>query len=467
MSGTPAHDYDVTIIGAGISGLSLAYYLEKCAPHLSVALLESTDRAGGVIATHHEQGCILDQGPDSFITAKPHAEALCKEIGLGPDLIPFGKGARPLWMVKDGHLAKLPDGLYLGLPKKTWEFLANPTLPMTLKMRMGLDLLHQKTERSEDISLGDFLRAHFGQKSIDWIFNPILGGIYASHVDTLSTQATFPQFLALERKHGSLIRGLRAQPLTPKDTPARSPFLSLRQGMGQLIKTLQLKLSTTKIFFNHPVTRMDFNASTNTYTLTVDSQKRSLTTRQIILALPPARARDIAKNLPQISACFDSFVASSTAVVFLAFETKSLPTNFQGLGFLVPRQENLKTLAGTFVSRKFDGRSPDDIFLLRTFFGGFTREDILSLNDTALSDLALTEAQQILGIKANPLFTKVFRYHQQSPLYRVGHLNDVAEFEKKIKAQPGFHYLSNALYGVGIPDCIRKAKELAEHLSKK
>ena len=466
MLGEPSNPFDVTIIGAGISGLSLAYYLQRFAPHLSLTLLEGSGRAGGVIATHREQGCLIDQGPDSFITAKPYARDLCKDLGLAQDLIAFGKNSKPLWMVKNGKLAALPEGLYLGLPKNHWQFLANGTLPLTMKLRMGLDFFHRKMHRAQDVSLGNFLRDHFGKQSIDWMFNPILGGIYASSVDALSTQATFPQFLALEKQYGSLIRGLRAQPIAPSGPSAGSPFLSLRNGMGQLIDTLQHTLAASSLQFNHQVSHLAFNPANQIYTVTVGAQNKTIQTRHLVLALPPSRAKEITANIPHASKWFDAFSASSTAVVFLGFEKKQIGNTLPGLGFLVPRKENFKTLAATFVSNKFEGRSPDDIFLLRTFFGGHNRENVLELHDSDLSQLALKEVQQILGFHSPPLFTKIFRYHQQSPLYGVGHLDQVAHFESNLKKQPRFHYLSNALYGVGIPDCIRKAKELAEQISK-
>src|SRR4051812_8287611 len=224
----------VVIIGGGVSGLSAAYYLSKAG--IPATLVESRPRLGGVIQTEQVDGCTLESGPDSFLSAKPAALDLIRDLGLSQDVIGSNDHLRVTFVKKNGRLVALPDGLMMMVPTKVMPLVVSPLLSWPTKIRMGMELLRAPKMRGEDESVADFVREHYGQEAVDYLAEPLLSGIYGGDPRQLSVRAVLPRFVELSQKYGSLTKGVLASRAQAKQQGAPAPlFRTLKGGLGQMV----------------------------------------------------------------------------------------------------------------------------------------------------------------------------------------------------------------------------------------
>src|SRR6516164_5486737 len=224
----------VVIIGGGISGLATAYYLAKAGA--TATIVESRPRLGGVSQTERVDGCTIEAGPDSFLSVKPAALDLIRELGLAGDVIGSNDHLRVTFVKKNGRLVPLPDGLMMMVPTKVMPLVASPLLSWPTKIRMGLELLRTPKMRGEDESVADFIREHYGQEAVDYLAEPLLSGIYGGDPRELSVTAVLPRFVELSARYGSLTRGvLASRAQAPKSQTPPPLFRTLKGGLGQMV----------------------------------------------------------------------------------------------------------------------------------------------------------------------------------------------------------------------------------------
>jgi len=233
------------IIGAGISGLSAAYYLAKGG--LRSTILESRPRMGGVIQTDRVQGCTLEAGPDSFLSIKPAALELIRDLGLSDQVIGSNDHLRVTFVRRHGKLVPLPDGLMMMVPTKIMPLVTTDLVSWPTKLRMGLELLRLPSRKSEDQSVSDFIVDHYGQETVDYLAEPLLSGIYGGDPGALSVASVLPRFVELAKKYGSLTRGVlaeRAMAAKKRGANATPPplFSTLKGGLGQMVDAVSVAI---------------------------------------------------------------------------------------------------------------------------------------------------------------------------------------------------------------------------------
>ena len=224
----------VVIVGGGISGLSAAYYLAKGG--VSSTIIESRPRLGGVIQTEQIDGCTIEAGPDSFLSVKPAALDLIRDLGLADDVIGSNDHLRITYVRKGGRLVPLPDGLMMMVPTKILPLVTTSLLSPATKIRMGMELLRAPKMKGGDESVADFVREHYGQEAVDYLAEPLLSGIYGGDPRELSVTAVLPRFVELAAKYGSLTRGVLASRAQAPKTQSPAPlFRTLKGGLGQMV----------------------------------------------------------------------------------------------------------------------------------------------------------------------------------------------------------------------------------------
>ncbi len=197
----------VVIIGGGLSGLTAAHRIASAARKSLVPLLiEARPRLGGAIWTDRRDGFVLEGGADSFITNKPWALELCRELGLADGLIGTDSGRRRSFVVRDGRLLPVPEGFVLMAPSRLAPLLTSPILSVRGKLRMLMDLVIPRKRDDTDESLAAFVKRRLGREALDRLVQPLVGGIYTADPNELSLKATLPQYPAMEKAHGGLIR---------------------------------------------------------------------------------------------------------------------------------------------------------------------------------------------------------------------------------------------------------------------
>ncbi len=451
----------VVVIGGGIAGLAAAHRLVESGH--PVTLLEAGDHLGGPIGTEHAGGFTIERGPDTFITEKPAALALCERLGITDQVIGTQPGDRRTQIVHDGRLHPLPEGFLLLAPTAIAPLVRSSLFSWPGKLRMALDVVIPARRDTTDESLASFVRRRLGREALDRVADALVGGIYTADPERLSLAATMPRFLAMEREHGSVIRGLQKTTGTVAGSGARyGLFASFRNGMGTFIDALARSLPEgsvrlgTRVLGLVPVDAR-WHVRTAGETIVADA---------VIVATPaPIAGRLLAPLDATLGRELGDVAYASSATVTLGFRTSDIPRPLPGFGFVVPFSEHRALLACTFASRKFAGRAPEGHELMRAFVGGARRPDLVELTDDALIATVRDELRVLLGIAAEPVLVRTQRYVQAMPQYAVGHLDRVAAIDARMATLPGLALAGAAYRGVGIPDCVRSGEAAADAVS--
>ncbi|HTC57136.1 MAG TPA: protoporphyrinogen oxidase [Candidatus Sulfotelmatobacter sp.] len=451
----------IAIIGGGISGLTAAFTLEehRRTGAVDYTLYESSPHLGGVLRTEHIDGCVVEAGPDSFITEKPWAADLCRALGLGDQLIGSNDSDRKTYILLHGRLIPMPDGLMFMVPTKILPTGLSPLFSLTTKLRMAQELLHPPRAAGADESVASLVERHYGAEMVDRLADPLLSGIYGGEAASLSVRAVLPRFAEMERTHGSLGRAMlaaRNRMSHPADQPAPPLFTSLKNGMQQLVETLVPRLNASSLATKTSVQSIHLEAGG----WTVSAGLKSDHFDAVILAVPTHAAAELLSiSSPQLSAELSAINYTSSITIGLGYNRQVRQSLPPGFGFLVPRSEGKRLLAATFVHNKFPHRAPEHRALLRCFFAGSNAENLWPLSDDAIVAVVRNELQQILGLRAEPLFARVYKWKSAMAQYGVGHLERLDRIQRLRQQLPKLALAGNGYRGIGIPDCIRSAQE--------
>lgn len=457
------------VVGGGITGLVTAWKLQEGAKArgvpLEVRLYEAGPRLGGVIGTACRDGFVMELGPDSLITNKPAGVGLCKQLGLGDSLIGTQPGQRRSFVVRNGELYNVPEGFYLLAPTSLWPFVTSRLFSWPGKLRMGLDMILPGRPASGDETLASFVRRRLGQEALERIAQPMIAGIYTADPEELSLAATMPQFLDLERKYGSVIRGMVATGIGGHKGGTSGPryglFATLARGLGDLPAAVAAKLEPGTAHLSSPA--RDLRRAGGGWELEVAGER--VAADAVCVALPPPRAAELLGDLdPEIKAALGGIPCSSAATVNLGYRAADVRHPLDGMGLVIPATEKTTMMACSFSSRKYEGRAPDGSVLLRAFVGGALHQHAFALDDAAMVAGVRRDIERLLGITAEPVVTQVSRYVEAMPQYRLGHLDRVATIERQLDRHPGLALAGNGYRGVGIPDCVVSAEKCAERL---
>jgi len=456
----------IAIVGGGISGLAAAFDLEerrRAGADVEYVLYESSPRLGGVLRTERIDGCLVEAGPDSFVTEKPWATDLCRALGIGDQLIGSNDADRKTYILVRGRLIEMPDGLMFLVPTKILPTGMSPLFSWKTKFRMMRELYHPPLAVDRDESVAAFVERHYGAEMVDRLADPLLSGVYGGEAASLSVRAVLPRFAEMERTHGSLGRAMLAARKKMKGMRKAAPplFTSLRDGMQCLAETVVGRLTPACLLTNTSVQALQPEAGG----WVVSAGLRSDHFDGVVVALPArATAEVLGTASPELAAELTGIDYSSSITVGLGYDQdvrQSLPPGF---GFLVPRSEGRQLLAATFVHNKFPHRAPPDRALLRCFFAGANAERVSAHSDDQIIGIVRNELQQILGIRAEPLFARVYKWKSAMAQYGVGHLERLERITSLREKLPGLALAGNGYRGIGVPDCVRSGREAVKQL---
>jgi oxygen-dependent protoporphyrinogen oxidase len=455
----------IAIVGGGISGLAAAFALEerrRAGEALKFAVYESSPRFGGVLFTEQVEGCLIEAGPDSFLTEKPWAADLCRRLGIEDQLIGSNDADRKTYILVKGKLVPMPDGLMFMVPTQLSPAILSSLFSPATKLRVAREWWYPARVSNGDESVAALVERHYGAEMVDRLADPLLAGVYGGEAAQLSVRAVLPRFVEMESKYGSLGRGmLAARKNVKRSLPAPSIFSSLKGGMQQLGEALVARLPAEALRANYPVQAVQRQDRG----WVVSAGYASDQFDAVIVATPASAAAvlleiasaELASELRAIS-------YSSSVTVALGFDQNVRVALPPGFGFLVPRREGKRLLAATFVHNKFPHRAPKDRALLRCFLGGSRDEQVLQLTDENILSIVRDELRQILGVKSDPLFTRLYRWRGAMAQYTVGHLERLDRIEGLVKPLPGLALAGNAYRGIGVPDCIRSGEAAVQQV---
>lgn len=463
----------IAVVGAGISGLSFAWYLQKLRPEIEIELFEQSDRPGGVIQTFRSDEYLAELGADNIATLVPDGLALIEEMGLRGEFISPNPEHRFAQVAFHGKVYPIPNGFSLMQPTQMAPVLKSPLLSFAGRLRILGEYFVEQRKDTTDESVESFAVRRLGRECFDRLVEPIVGGIFTARAETLSMQSTMQQFVAMEKNHGGLIRAALAKRSSqqPSDTVARKAsgarydqFLAPKQGMDWWMNKLANQLRSKKHYNTKVTTLVNTSTGYHLEGIGVDTDGPSFD--HVCLALPSWGASELLKEVnPSASRLLASIPYASSAVAILAVPKSEIRPEAMCFGIVVPKIEHRDSLAISLSSEKYPGRCPEDTVLVRVFMGGAIRPELLEQDDESLLAIARRETAELLGVRSLPRWQKLVRWNQAMPQYLIGHCQRITEIREALGKSPKIHVIGNALDGVGIPQCIRLARETASAIA--
>jgi oxygen-dependent protoporphyrinogen oxidase len=465
----------IAVVGGGIAGLAAAHTAlrlgRETGREVEVTIVEGSPRVGGNLRTETEGGFLVDTGPDSWVVSKPQATALARELGLGGSLIDTRPDTRRFYVLWQGRLHPVPEGLVLGVPTRLAPLASSRLFSWAGKMRMACEPLvaARRFEGDEDEAIGSFVRRRLGREAAERLAAPLLGGISSGDADEVSIRAAFPQLVAMEREHGSLVKGMRAAARARAAAAkggraaasAPSAFHSLTGGVGQLVDALAGRLAADGAVLRTGVRVGALRRDGAAWSLELADGGRLDADRVLVCVSPPIAATLLRPVDDAVAQDLASIRCGSTTIAFLGYRRADVLHPLDGVGFVVPRGEGRALLAATWVSSKWEGRAPEGHVLLRVFLGG-APAGAGPARDEAVLGVARAELRAVMGLDASPVLSRVYHYERATPVMRVGHPALIARVRARLASVvPGVDVAGGGYDGVGIPDCIRQGQEAA------
>jgi oxygen-dependent protoporphyrinogen oxidase len=467
----------IAIVGGGISGLTAAYILHRDhSGTCEFTLFEAASRLGGIIETIHSEGFTIECGPDSWVTEKPWAEELARDLELDHELIHSNDRERRIYIARGGTLTPLPEAMHMMVPGDLNAVFDSPLFTEEAKDAYVAEPLRAEELRESallnrgidaDESVAAFVRRHFGDEVVETIARPLLAGVFGGDIDKLSTRALLGPFVTMEAQHGSLITGLQ-QRSRRSGAPV---FTTLASGLGTLVDRLVQHLPPASVRLSSPLLTLDSAAGEWILGTAAGRERfnRVLlatpldTTRQLLASLPMVEAQQAAALLPMN--------ATSGLVVALGYGVQATPapTIPKGFGLLVAAgpAASSSLLACTFLHQKFQHHAPAGATLLRAFFASSTAEKLSPYSDDEIAGIARDQLIALLcPIPKHADVTIVRRWPHSLPQYEVGHVARTTQFNLCVSKLRGLMVAGNALRGVGLPDLVRDATQAAHALAR-
>jgi oxygen-dependent protoporphyrinogen oxidase len=456
----------VAIIGGGIAGLAAAYYLQKKVQEenlpFELMLIESSDRLGGKIQTVKRDGFVIEAGPDSFLARKESAGRFVKEVGLADRLT--NNQAGQAFILANQKLHPIPSGAVMGVPTQVTPFAFSSLFSTKGKLRAGADLFLPRSDKNGDQSLGEFFRRRLGSEVVENLIEPLLSGIYAGDIDRLSLMSTFPQFYEVEKKHRSLILGMKSlSPKRPATAKKKGMFQTLTTGLQALVEAVESTIErNVEIQKSTSVTAI--KKVNEKYQLSLSNGDEAMADSVIVAS--PHRAVASMLSEFQFMAPFNEMPSTSVATVAMAFPKEAIENNHEGTGFVVSRNSDYTITACTWTHKKWPHSTPDGKVLLRCYVGRAGAEEIVDQSDEKITEVVLHDLRKTMRVTAEPDFVIVSRWKNAMPQYTVGHKQRIETIKRELNAElPGVFLAGGSYEGLGLPDCIDQGEEAVEKVT--
>ncbi len=435
----------VAIVGAGIAGLTAAFYLQRS--NIPVTLYESAPRAGGMIQTTGRDGFLVERGPNTILESAPEVSSLVSDLGLKSRCLYPAPGMKARYVVRDGRCVRLPQSAL--------DALRTPLLSLQAKLRvLGEPFIARGVSADEPLSL--FVRRRLGAEMLDYLIDPFVGGVYAGDPDRLSVAHAFPKLHALEQTYGSLIKGsilgARARKKRAAGSKIGAAMLSFDSGLGALVEALSARLAPA-IHLQSAVTGVRRDGAAWTIETSAGERHKH---PAVLLCAPAHRVAAIAiDDIPQPDlAPLREVHYPAIARVALAFPRDRVAHALDGFGVLIPRKEQMHALGILFSSSLFPNRAPEGYALLTAYLGGSRGRGIVDTADAGLVEYALADMRKLLGVSGRPVFEDVARIPLAIPQYNVGY-GKVKDAIAGIEARaPGVFIAGSYRNGISVADCI-------------
>lgn len=443
----------VAVVGGGITGLVAARELNR-ARH-EVVLFEGSERLGGLIETHRVGDALVEGAADWFVTRAPEALDLCAELGLADRLVePAVSGAA---IYAGGALKPMPPGTVRGVPRSPWAAFTSGLVGLGGSLRTAADYVKPGPLRGPDVSIGALLRARLGDAVVERMVDPFLAASRSGNIDEVSLAAGAPELDAMARSSRSIMRAVAKLP-----AGGSLPFRGLRGGMSTLIDALTSHLGDVDVRLG---TSVDACVANDGWEVRFPGGSEAADA--VILAVPPHAAGPmLSRSAPRTADLLGQIAFAPAVVAGLVYAAGDVTPPENLSGFLVPASEAAFVTAGAWFSSKWPhARGPAGEHVVRCFVGRTEGDDRTALSDEDLIARVRRDVARIMGTRAEPVAHIVIRRERALPVFRVGHLDLVADIENSLENLPPVALAGAGYRGSGIPDCIKSARAAAAALT--
>ncbi len=457
MTATNRKGKRIAIVGAGISGLCCAYWLDKNG--FDVNVFEKNNRVGGSIVTEKEMGYLIDLGPNSALETSDTMRELIRDLGLEEQKVYGNEASNNRYVVRNGKLHPIP--------MSPLKFIKTKLFSTSAKLRLFKEPFIKPTD-GNDISLADFVRYRLGEEFLNYAINPFVAGVYAGDPENLSTQAAFPKLYALEQKYGSFIKGTikgaRERKRRGEVAKDRAKLFSFIDGMQIFPDTIAAKLNG-KIRTNSQVLLLKKNNSGLEIEITSNGNKNNKVFDLVLLSTP---ADGLSKILGKLASDEAKHIEKTeyppVAVVFMGFKEENIQRELDGFGFLIPKIENRQILGSIWSSTIFPSRAPEGYAAFTTFVGGTRQPENGLLPDDKLEEIVLNDLNDLVGVNSKPDFIRIKKWQRAIPQYTMGYPKIQKMFTDLEERFPGLYFAGNFRRGIGMGDSILSAHETVQNI---
>jgi len=449
----------VLIIGGGISGLTVAYWLQKNG--LDVTLFEKDMRPGGSIRTEREEGYLIECGPNSTLDIYTEVDDLCNELGIINEKIFTNSGTKNRYVIRDGRLRPLPTGPFQFLTTDLWSIKG--------KIRLFGEPFVSKYNSASDESIADFVRRRTGQEFLDYAIDPFVTGVFAGDPTRLSIKSCFPKMYSLEKEYGSLVKGAMFGRKKKEGPKRKMRLVSFRDGLQTIPDTISKALGDR---FIKGCSITSVKRTGDEFEVTSEKNRVSMTFRanKVVIATPAWVTANIIHPISELAASYLMDIEYiPVAIIFTGFKKTSIKRNLDGFGFLIPSKETklrgYNLLGSIWSSAIYQGRAPEDMVAFTNMIGGARNTEILEYKDPELIDMTLKDLKNILNIEDKPEFIRIIRQPRAIPQYTLGHQERINTIKRELLDIRGLYLAGNYINGVSVGHCIAEATKLAKKIS--
>lgn len=466
----------VVVLGSGLAGLAAADALTHApgdgpaARRPRVIVVQAAGRCGGVVETIRRDGWLVERSADNFLAARPEALAVVERLGLTPRLVPVCEGARRALVWCGGRTLPVPTGFRLLAPGIPAGIRDTAILGPEGKARVLAERDIPAGPEGSDESLESFAVRRLGREAFDRLVQPLVAGIWTADPARLSMAAACPEFLRMEREHGSLAVAEEARLArvgeSHRGEGARyGQFVTLAAGMGTLAEAWQERLRADGVEWRAGRATQVSRTAGGGYRIGLaagDSPAADMAAEGVVVALPAPIAAGVVTPLDaDLAGELAGIEYAGSVVVVLGFPRAAVAHPLDAAGLVVPRIEGRAALAISFSSSKFPGRAPEGHVLLRVFLGGALDPERAALDDARLVTLAREEVGDLLGASGEPSLVEIARWPGAMPQYHLGHVERLARIDRRLATLPGVALAGAAYEGVGIPQVIASGQSAA------
>ncbi len=449
----------IAVIGGGISGLSVAYYLEKLAPAggpaVEVTLLEKSGKLGGVVKSERVGGILYEAGPEAWASYKRPAKELAASLNIGDSLIGSNDSIRKTYIATGGSLASLPDGMLFFMPVDPFAFFRSAPLSLRGKLRTALEPFISRSKG--DLSVAEFFQRRLGRNFTDELVEPLISSVLGGDYRELSALSAMPELHRVEQRAGSLWWGLRKM---ARMTFTNSVLLSMKEGIGQLVSVMSGSLEHSRIITSSGTPDLELRGEK---ALVRAGEIEELFDRVVFCTPAWAASEMLRPLLPESASILGRIPYRTSTTVYLSYRKSEFSHPLDGFGFVVPQKEVKVFNACSWVNRKFDHRCPDDTVLLRFAVHHDQVRDEFGTGEP-LGEACHREVSKILNISCAPVNCRVYNTPRALPQLKVGHRQRLNDLDRTLAGHPQILLAGSYCGGTGIPECIGTGKAAAERV---